>query len=179
MDKLTLDTNILRDWIWCGGLSDENRYPNQPRMKEYLLPLFLELKRLTKIQRCEIGITTQIYTDCGDTAEITKQKIEELIGVHIEYGTPSISTFPMKFPFIFADMEIIDQIFSVVFPNSKPEDKKYSKNQKDTYQLYAHMVANRDIFLTSDKAILRACQHLKKKFGIIVNDLEPYIRQKK
>lgn len=171
MYKLTLDTNILKDWLWCKGLYPGNRYSGQPEKKEILKPLFLKLKELSDNQVCELGITTQVYTDCGDSAEITKELLESIIGKHIECGSPDILNFPLVFPVIFPDKKEIQRIFSTVFPDSKPVDKKYMKNCKDALQLYAHMVAARDYFITSDEAILRASEKLEADYEIKVLNL--------
>jgi hypothetical protein len=178
MDKLTLDTNILRDWIWCEGKSQEIRYPNDPGKKESLKSLFFLLKKWSKQDICELGITNQIYTDYEKSANELPEQIEKMIGKYIDISTPSISTFPMVFPFVFADENEIEQILNMVFPNTKPHHKKYPKNRKDALQLYAHRVAKRDFFLTSDQSILNTKNRLKNPWGIKVMDLESYIEYK-
>lgn len=43
MDKLTLDTNILRDWAWCEGRSAEIRYNDDCQKKDELGKHFTKL----------------------------------------------------------------------------------------------------------------------------------------
>jgi hypothetical protein len=67
MDRLTLDTNILRDWAWCEGKSTEKRYGNNEPKKEEIKVRITELKKLRDDRVCELGITTQLYTDFSES----------------------------------------------------------------------------------------------------------------
>ena len=177
MDTLTLDTNIIRDWIWCNDLSNESRYQDQPNKKEELLALFRNLKKLSEQQKCDLGVSTQIFTDAGDTAQKLLEKMESELETKIELESPSITTFPIKYPIVMPNKSEITKIFETVFPGSRPDDKKYLSNRKDALQLYAHKVTKRDYFLTSDKRILFAKEELNRNYGIKVLDLESYIAQ--
>jgi len=177
MDLLTLDTNALRDWAWSENRTSEKRYGNNPEKKIALRETFNKLRNLKSIGKCEIGITTQIYTDYEKSVGELPDYIEEMIGsfADVSFSSPSISTFPMTLPFVLVDKDEIQGIFRDVFPNSKPHHKKYKKNRKDALQLYAHKIAGRDYFITTDSTILRAKDILKSKWLIKVETPESYI----
>ncbi len=181
MDKLTLDTNILRDWAWCEGKSTEARYGNSEAKRQELRCLFARLRALRDNMVCELGVTTQLYTDYGDhrrSDSSLPKHIQEMIGPYVSIATPAISTFPLVFPVVFVDENEIAQIFQDVFPHSNQSHKNYSKNRKDTLQLYAHRVAGRDYFVTSDRAILDSRPLLAQNRGIQVKPLGEYVSEK-
>jgi len=177
MDLITLDTNALRDWAWSEDRSDENRYSGEPEKKVSLKEVFNKLRKLSKNGRCEIGVTTQIYTDYEKSVGELPDYIEDMIGPYadISISSPSISTFPMKFPFVFIDEDEIQEIFDAVFPNSKPEHRMFKKNRKDAFQLYAHRVAGRDFFITTDATINRAKETLASQWSIKIETPESYV----
>jgi len=70
MDKLTLDTNVVRDWAWCDGKSEEIRYGNDPTVLRRLKNQFETLKSLRGQGKCELGITNQLFTDYESSAFI-------------------------------------------------------------------------------------------------------------
>ncbi len=177
MDTLTLDTNVLNDWAWAEGRSSDKRYSNDPAKRDALANMFSRLKHLRDKGNCELGLTNQIFTDYEKDAGELPSFIEEMIGPYVSYALPSISTFPMIFPFVFAKENDIQSILTDVFPHSKPEHKKYKHNKKDALQLYAHQVAKRDIFLTSDRSIVAARKILLSKWQIHVMTLEEYIQK--
>ena len=177
MDKLTLDTNILRDWAWAEKRTTEIRYINDPTKRETLIKQFIELSKLRNQGICELGISTQIFTDYEKSIKELPQYIEDMIGPYVTFATPSISKFPMIIPFVLINKAKIDEILLDVFPNAKPDDRKYESKKKDAYQLYAHLVAKIDIFLTSDKRILEANKILSIKWMIQVKTLEEYLYQ--
>lgn len=172
MERLTLDTSILRDWAWCENLSLEKRYPSEPQKRDELSDKFTLLTQLTQQGKCELGVSNQIYTDYGE--DILPEHISKLIKMYIT-DFSSISTFPMTFPFTFIEDSQIDEAFSLVFPQSKPGDKQYEGNRKDAMQLLAHKTAGRDFFITADNEILRARSKLEEKFGIRVLTLSEYL----
>jgi hypothetical protein len=176
MDALTLDTNVLNDWAWAEGKSSERRYNNDSSKRATFATMFTKLKILRDNGKCELGITNQIYTDYEKDVGGLPAFIEDMVGPYVSYALPSISTLPMMFPFVFADKDEIESIMADVFPHTKPEHKKYQRNKKDAMQLYAHRVAGRDIFLTSDKDILAARQILFSKWQISVMTLEEYLQ---
>lgn len=177
MDTLTLDTNVINDWAWAEGRSTESRYNNDPIHRRNLIGLFGLLRKLRDDRVCELGITNQIFTDYEKDVGELPVFIEEMIGPYVSYALPSISTFPIIFPVVFADENEINAIMADVFPYSKPGSKKYKSNKKDAFQLYAHRVAGREIFITSDKKILSARQILLLKWRILVMGLDEYIAQ--
>jgi hypothetical protein len=124
---------------------------------------------------CELGITNQIYKDYEKDAGQLPDFIEKIIIKFTPISIPSISTLPMALPSVVADSNMINEILQLVFPDSKPEHRMYEKNQKDALQLYAHWIAKRDYFLTSDKSIKLAKKIILKKWGIDVKKLEEYI----
>ena len=178
METLTLDTNVLRDWAWAENRSTEERYGGDPSKRAELKGLFNKLRELRDQGKCELAITNQIFTDYGKDPDELPAYLSEMIGSYVIYAVPSISTLPLIFPFVFADENEIEAILKDVFPYTKPWHKKYKRNRKDALQLYAHKVAKRDIFLTSDNAILSSRRVLWIKWGIRVMALEEYIRRR-
>jgi len=124
---------------------------------------------------CELGVSNQVYTDYGE--DVLPENISKLIKVYIT-SFSSISTFPMTFPFTFIEDDQIEDILSVVFPQSIPEHKQYKSNRNDALQLLAHKMSEREFFITSDKEIMRAQLILEEKFGIKVLSLSEYISLK-
>jgi len=175
MDLLTLDTNILRDWAWCESRSSENRYGNDDGKKKFLSIAFDKLRLARDQGKCEIGVTTQIFTDFHKTYGVPPESISEMIGSHIQLTGPSLSTFPIMFPIVFADKDRIEHILECVFPGADPRSKKHPERRKDALQLYAHRIADRDYFITSDKALLSARVRLNGIYSIIVLALAEYI----
>jgi hypothetical protein len=79
---------------------------------------------------------------------------------------------------VFSDEEV-ERIFKDVFPDSEPYHKEYNSNQKDALQLYAHKIADRDLFVTTDKTILNKRFVLAKNWGIQVQSLDEYVSKRK
>ena len=175
MDLLTLDTNIIRDWAWSEGATTETRYANDPDKRLSLSVQFNRLKTLRDAGRCKLAVTNQVFTDYESGGGALPRDINDIIDSRLPYALPSISTFPMIFPAVFVDEAEIDAIFATVFPHSTPEHKRYASNRKDALQVYAHKVANRDFFVTSDKHILRARAALQRSWGIRVITLDEYL----
>lgn len=179
MDKLTLDTNVLRDWVWCLGKSSENRYEKNPdKKRRELQTLFEGLRILRDTGKCEIGITTQLYTDYnGKSLDDIPQYIKDLIGPYVSVLIPvNFFGFPLQFPAVFHDEREFEKLFRAVFPNSELKHKNYLKNQRDSWQLYAHRMANRDVFVTEDKGILNRESVLATHWNMQVKSLNEYIK---
>lgn len=179
VNRLTLDTNILRDWAWCEGRSTESRYTQDAEAKRReLRALFEKLTTLRDTGVCEIGITTRLYMDYGKGSRELPQYMSDMIGPYVRVAPPDMSDFPLSFPVVFPRTEQVQQvqrIFEDVFPHSKPGHGRYLENQKDAWQLYAHQVAGRDTFITQDKGILRMRSVLADKWGIHVKSLREYV----
>ncbi len=173
MDRVTLDTNVLRDLAWCEGDSSQVRYGNDKARRAQLKQQFATLLALRDQGRCELGITTQVYTDYG--RDTLPPPIQALIGPYVRISTPGISTIPLAIPFVIANTEDLERIQRLVFPTTQPCSSSYQRARKDALQLYAHKVAGRDFFITSDTAILRAGALLRARWGIQVLTLEQYI----
>ena len=175
MDRLTLDTNVIKDWAWCDGMSKEIRYGNDPTVLCELRNQFETLKSLRDQGECELGITNQLFTDYeSDSGELPKH-IEEMIGSYVSIASPRISTFPLMFLLAFVDEKEIDAILQCVFPDSLPHHKRHRKNHKDALQLHAHRVARRDYFITSDAHILAAHEKLSNTWNIKAVSLAEYL----
>lgn len=178
MDKLTLDTNILRDWAWSEGRSTESRYiHNAEAKRKELEGLFKKLRALRDAGVCEIGITTRLYMDYGKGPKELPQNIADMIGSYVHVAPPDMFDFPLSFPVVFPNKEGVQRIFDDVFPDSQLGHRKYHKNQKDAWQLYAHQATDRDIFVTEDKGILQRQSTLAEKWGIQVKSLREYVRE--
>ncbi len=179
MDKLTLDTNILRDWSWCEGISSDKRYNDDENKRKELNRLFSKLKTLRDTGKCKLGVTTQLYTDYNETRGKLPQELESMIGTYVDISIPAITTFPIVFPLVFAEKDELEKIFKTTFPHSLPNHRKYDKNRKDALQLYAHKIADRDFFLTNDDGIFNRSIALATACGIQVKTLDKYITEKK
>jgi hypothetical protein len=176
VDKLTLDTNILRDWAWASGKSHEVRYGGSAGKREEVFDAVSLLISVRDAGLCEFGVTTQVYTDFESDAGDLPEHIEDLLGSYVPLTSPSISVFPMTLPFVLADTDEIRAISDTVFPSPHPTEDKSAKRRKDALQLYAHKIAMRDVFLTNDKAILRAQNPLAKQHGIAVMSPSEYLK---
>ena len=179
MDLLTLDTNVLRDWAWSENKANEERYGDDPKRKRVLRETFSVFRGLSDSGKCKFGVTTQIYTDYEKSVGELLSDIKDRIGAFEEVSlvSTSVSTFPIGFNLVFANLDEVQEILKDVFPNSKPYHKKYKKCYKDALQLYAHKAANRDCFITTDAAILRAGTVLISKWAVKVEKPENYINK--
>src|SRR5258708_17467490 len=132
MDKLTLDTSALRDWLWCEGKSPEKRYDNDATIRETIKTEFSALVEIRDNGICELAVTTQLYTDY-DKDPINKDPnrlpkgIEELIGVHVELALPSISAIPFVLPMVLIEESWIEEILNILFPVTIPDHRKYHR----------------------------------------------------
>ena len=178
MDRLTLDTNIIRDWVWATGKSAERRYGGSAQARSRVLDLMNAMFQARDAGLCDFGVTTQVYTDYEKDVGELPAHVQDLIGSYVPLASPSISVFPMTFPFVLADVDEIQEIMAAVFPSSSPGERAYSKQRKDALQLYAHKVAMRDVFLTNDKAILRARQLLAERQTITVMSPSEYVNSR-
>jgi hypothetical protein len=177
MDKLTLDTNTLRDWAWSEGIGNEYRYGGSEIMRAQVSRLFAQLKALRDNGMCEIGVTTQLYTDYDGTSGRLPEHIQQMLGTYVKIATPALFMFPLVLPFAGAGENSPEEIFRVVFPLSRRGQRKYESNHKDALQLCAHKVAGRDFFITTDRAILRKKAALAQQFGIEVRSVDEYVAQ--
>ncbi|SRR5258708_32435462 len=177
MDKLTLDTNVLRDWAWVEGISPDKRYDNDKTKHEQLRRHFAALKALRDTGKCEFGITTQFYTDYDETKGDIPAYIQNMIGQYVDIAVPAIFGFPVVFPMVFPNLSELEAIFTTLFPDSQPDHNKYDNNRKDALQLYAHKIAERTFFLTSDKAIIRKQLELAQLWKIEIRTVEAYLKQ--
>jgi hypothetical protein len=174
MEKLTLDTNVLRDWAWVDGIGETKRYDDSGSKKAELKKLFCILRDQAEKGRCELGVTSQIYTDLDQGVP---DHLAEMIGKHVVIATPGLSTFPIVFPPIFLDEAVLEDILATAFPQTKPAHTKYAKNRKDALQLYAHLTAGRHTFLTSDRTLLASCDLVERRHGIRIRTLSGYLRE--
>lgn len=173
MEKLTLDTNVLRDWLWAERKSTEKRYDDDPVKRAKLQQLFMQLKGLRDRGICELGITNRIYSDYHKTPSELPQHIKDMIGPYVSMTAPGFG-IPMVIPFAIVDPAQIDEMFQDVFPHSKPGHSKYERNKRDALQLYGHRVAGRDFFITTDRFIAQRAV-LATKWNVHVMTLEEYI----
>jgi hypothetical protein len=102
VDKV--DTNIVKDWAWAEGRLQQTRYKNSPSRKSELLDMFSRLRELRDQGLCELGVTSQLYTDYDDTNGRLPQEIEEMIGKYFDAMSPGIfGTTLTTFPTVFAE----------------------------------------------------------------------------
>lgn len=72
--------------------------------------------------------------------------------------------------------QLADDLKSLLFPYTKPGNKKYCNNMRDVSHLVAHKIANRDVFVTDDTGILDFREELVARFGIRVMGLEEIVQ---
>ena len=157
---------------------EKGRYRNNKTIQRLYRCLFGILRDLRDNGVCKLGITTQLYTDQVKTPSKLPQYIEEMIGPYVDIAAPSITTFPLSFPVVFPEEHEIEQLFKDVFPQSEPHHERYNNNQRDALQLYAHKVADRDFFITSDTGILKRQSVLAQNWDIHVKSLCGYTAEK-
>lgn len=98
MDTLTLDTNILNDWLWAESKTPFKRYNDDPMKRSQFLLMFNELKKLRDAGMCELGVTTQLYTDHSETGSKLPEHIESIIGSYVALAGPSLMILPFTLP---------------------------------------------------------------------------------
>lgn len=175
MDKLTLDTNVWRDWAWCEGVTSEKRYGNDANQKNVLHQNFAKLKSLHSQNLCEIANPLQIYLDFKKSGWKLPSVLENFISQNSDKNLPVVFSYPLAFPVVFGNKEKYEELFSHIFPDSNRGDKKYESNHRDTMLLYAHIIAQQEIYITSDKAILKCEQELQNDWGTRAMNLSGYI----
>ena len=173
MDKLTLDTNALRDWAWAEGRTAEQRH--QGAQRDELRAAYAQLTKLRDAGRCELAVPPQISSDFAQSNGNPPAQLAALIGTVVELMTPSLTTYPIHLPAVCFDDNEFHGIFRIVYPSAKIDDARYESHRRDALLLYAHWVARRDIFITSDKAILNAGAQLRKNRAITVSGIREYI----
>lgn len=172
MDKVTLDSMELRDWLWCEGKSTEKRYGNDPSVKKRKKRDFARLRVLRNRGLCEIGVSTQLFTDLDGRLPA---QIDQAIGPFVDIQVPALSTFPIAFPVVFPESGDLSKLFQDMFPQSTKGHKCHQQHRKDVLQLYAHRVAGSEVFLTEDKAILSRQSILWNKWSVRVMSLDEYL----
>lgn len=176
MDKITLDTNSWRDWAWSEGIRSETRHGGDSTKKQGLKADFAKLRSLRQKNLCDIGNPMQIYLDFEKTDWKLRSDLQAFIASHSDTQIPVVFSFPLAFPMVFGLPDEYDSLFNLIFPDAKPEHKKYKSSRVDAMLLYAHIKADRDIFITSDKAFLRAKDKIKSNWQATVMSLETYLR---
>ena len=66
------------------------------------------------------------------------------------------------------DSIMVDRLQQLLFPNSSPKQAHFTNKINDLDHLFAHAKAQRTVFVTDDKAILRKSAILKETFAIVV-----------
>lgn len=180
MDTLTLDTNAWRDWAWCEGITVEKRYNDALDKKRDMRREFARLRLLQSKKICEIGNPSQVFLDFKRTEWNLPQKLQEFIDKNSDSIIPCVFSFPLCYPIVFGSREDYEKLFTLIFPDSQEKDKKYLSNRVDTMLLYANILDKRDVFITSDKAILRHKNELrfdwKTKVATLANYLEHHLK---
>ena len=174
MDRLTLDSNALRDWAWAEDLTGEDRHRGSSE-REPIRNAYRSLTGLRDAGVCELAVPPQIYSDFWQSNGAAPAGLAALIGSVVELTTPSLTTYPIHFPAVFFNEEALETIFRVVYPSSKTTDARYDSHRRDALLLYAHCKASRDFFVTSDGAILNAAARLEKEWSITVSGIRDYV----
>ena len=165
---LTLDTNALRDLAWLLVKTHEDRYPGQPDKAQETRQAFTKLLALRDAGKVELAVTTNLYSDFWKSRSVLPPHLNSLMGKHVSLATPTLFAFPLAFPTVFADMPMYERLFWDTFPGSRLGHRKYGDNRRDAWQLYTHLVAHRDVFVTTDKLILAREEILRTKWAICV-----------
>jgi hypothetical protein len=179
VDKITLDTNTWRDWAWCVGKTNDVRYNNDLATKQRLTQCFKQLDQQRLAGQCRIAAPLQRFIDFQKSGYKLPSGLEEFIRETQDEDISAIASFPLAFPFSFPPEGMHDDVFALAFPHSKPGDRKYESNNKDTTLLVAHILAKQHVFLTSDNAILRASAGLKQKYNTEAQDVCSYVTSRR
>jgi hypothetical protein len=175
MDKLTLDTNALRDWAWANGLTAEKRHQRSAD-RDFYLCAYSDLTRLRDAGICELAVPPQFSADFWRTDGVPPEDLARLIGPTIALVTPGLSTYPIHYAAEYFDEKTSEDLFRAIYPQTLPCHKKYRSNQRDAILIYAHFVAQRDYFITSDGAIIDAAVQLKRRWSLNVVRIGDYVR---
>lgn len=178
MDEITLDTNAWRDWAWCEEATSDIRHGNDQTKKAKLKWEFATLRDLRSQGQCEIANPIQIYLDFKESDWQLPDDLQKFINNNSDKSLPSLSVFPMTFPFILIDKDEYEKLFKSIFSHLKIGDNKYLSSRVDTTLLYTHILAKRDFYITSDKVVIRSQIPLKDDYKVTVMTLEDYLSMK-
>jgi hypothetical protein len=139
MMKVTIDTNIVRDYL------DDTR-PGHT--------VTVELFRLDEQNACELRVVSRIKADVPggplreqlERLEIFKRPMIPTIG-EWELSGWDEDIWPTE-----EQSKECDAMLRLVFPGSDPAHPKQSSRRKDIGHLLGHKLAKRDIFVSNDKA---------------------------
>ncbi len=156
MKTLTLDTNVIRDTL------DARR------------PGFLvgrQLVELHQANRCEIRITTRLDVDVPpgplrQTIESLKFLEQPRLGSVFALDYSRLEPGDMLADKTMASEH--DNLMNLIFPGSNPNSPRHKNRIADIGHLIAHKLGSRDIFVTSDGAILNQRKVLAAVHKIIV-----------
>lgn len=73
--------------------------------------------------------------------------------------------------------ELAKKLEEILFKNIDPNDKRAMNKWADIDHLLGHKLADRDIFVTWDRDILKKHKELREQFGIVVQTPEELIRR--
>ena len=153
--KLTVDTNILRDAI------DPGRAGHGVAVK---------LLGLHQAARCDVALTTRIDVDVPHDplrSEIEALPIlQDLVGTvfRLDYSRVGFGDF------LASDEQAreADELMDLLFPGADPNSPRHRNRIADVDHLIGHKAVKRDVFVTSERAILRRKDELRDRFGITV-----------
>ena len=148
---LTVDTNILRD---C---EDADRPGHH---------VAIELLDLHRAGKCEIRTTTRLHVDVPK--EPLRSRLNALnprppLGTVFSFDHSRFDSGD-----VLADDQLIadaERLMELLFPLSSPCSPKHQNRLADIDHLLGHRLNNRELFVTSEKAILLQAARLAEQFG--------------
>lgn len=160
--KLTLDNNCVIN------LFDTNS------MTATSVEALTEIFQLALSGDAEIAITTRVEADLENDKDAVRKadflkiiQVFPIVGTVPPQGNPKSDGGDVEIKEDF--QRLADDIQKIVFPGGlNEESSNYGNKLNDIDHLVGHIINERDIFVTDDRAILRKSSELKRSPGIVV-----------
>ncbi len=158
---LTLDTNVVRDYIESRGVDGEFRVHVE------------KLLNLSTSGKVSIAVTRYIDTDIPN--DPLRKELAQLPILDIQ-KTPGVITLdqsPLDGPDGLGSGEF-QEILNDIYANFKAGDRKLPV-APDFEHLHAHFVQGRDVFLTRDKSLI-FYSHRFERLGILAMEPDEFLK---
>jgi hypothetical protein len=155
MKRLTVDTNVLQDYIL--------RRPGHADA--------LHLLELDKAGKVSIAVSTRITFDVSkDPLRTMLEGLDFMVcskvGTGFRIGYSQLDSGDMLVGQEYEGQQ--KALMDLIWPFSDPEKPDYQNKISDIDHLLGHKLAGRDVFITRDDAILNQHKRLEADFGIQV-----------
>jgi predicted nucleic acid-binding protein len=160
--KVTLDTNVLWDYV-------ENRDPERHESASAILEAH-------RVGRCNVAVTSRVLGDTRNKRGALSGIQEKLKALLDEYQISEIGTnFRLDVSCFMIDTLADESVkgdeqrlLTHIWPRAHARGEKHSRRLRDIDHLLGHRRHGRDVFVTSEKAILENRGVLQREFGIDV-----------